>query len=147
MNVSVLLLGGNTHIKGTTCFCFTNKHMQTLKLKPNRFVRSTVRHNDHDRQNAHKQQQIQTTSGHIFHKHQQIQPIFSIMMSLDRNLHVTLTAYSKNYKTQTNPNKNSLKTQIVTNFLPGFGSLKQPVARLGLFLQHNFYLRCRWGFS
>ena len=51
--------------------------MQTLKLKPNKFVGSTVRHNDHDRQNAHKQKQIQTTGGHIFHKHQQTQPIFS----------------------------------------------------------------------
>ena len=52
--------------------------MQTLKLKLNRFVGSTVRHNDHDRQNAHKQTQIQTTGGHIFHKHQQTQPIFSV---------------------------------------------------------------------
>ena len=52
--------------------------MQTLKLKPNRFVGSTVRHNDHDRQNAHKQTQIQTIGGHIFHKHQQTQPIFSV---------------------------------------------------------------------
>ena len=59
------------------CFCFTNKHMQTLKLKPNKFMGSTVRHNDHDRQNAHKQKQIQITGGHIFHKHQQTQPIFS----------------------------------------------------------------------
>ena len=38
---------------------------------------STVRHNDHDRQNAHKQTQIQRIDGHIFHKHQQTQPIFS----------------------------------------------------------------------
>ena len=60
------------------CFYFTNKHMQTLKLKLNRFVGSTVRHNDHDRQNAHKQTQIQTIGGHIFHKHQQTQPIFSV---------------------------------------------------------------------
>ena len=52
--------------------------MQTLKLKPNRSVGSTVRDNDHDRQNAHKQTQIQTTGGHIFRKHQQRQPIFSI---------------------------------------------------------------------
>ena len=52
--------------------------MQTLKLKPNRFVRSTVRHNDHDRQNTHKQTQIQTTSGHIFRKYQQRQPIFLV---------------------------------------------------------------------
>ena len=57
--------------------------MQILKLKPNRFVGSIVAHNDHDKQNAHKQQ-IQTIGGHIFHKHQQIQPIFSIMMSLDK---------------------------------------------------------------
>ena len=128
------------------CFYFTNNHMQILKLKPNRFVGSIVRHNDHDKQNAHKQQ-FQTIGGHIFHKHQQIQPIFSIMMSLDRKLHVTLTAYTKNYKTQTNPNKNSLKTQTVTNFLPRFRSFEQPVIRLGLFLQHNFYIKCRWGFS
>ena len=106
-----------------------------------------MKHNDHDRQNAHKQTQTQTTGGHIFHKHQQIQPIFSIMMSLDRNLHVTLTAYSKNYKTQTNPNKNSSKTQIVTDLLPGFESLEQLFARLGLFLKHDFNIRCRWGFS
>ena len=52
--------------------------MQTLKLKPNRFVGSTVRHNDHDKQNAHKQTQNQTTGGHIFHKQQQTQPIFLV---------------------------------------------------------------------
>ena len=52
--------------------------MQTLKLKPKRFVVSTVRHNDHKKQNAHKQTQIQTTSGHIFRKHQQTQPIFFV---------------------------------------------------------------------
>ena len=39
-----------------------------------------------------------------------------------------------NYKTQINPKKNSLKTQTMTDLLPGFGSLKQPVAHLGLFL-------------
>ena len=109
------------------CFCFTNKHMQALKLKRNRFIGSIVRYNDHDRKNTHKQQQIQTTGGHIFHKHQQIQPIFSIMMSLDRKLHVTLTAYTKNYKTQTNPNKNSLKTQTMTNFLLVLGPLNNPL--------------------
>ena len=83
MYVSVLLLGGNTRIKGIIfsallLFLFTNKHMQTLKLKPNKFMGSIMRHNDHDRQNAHKQTQIQTTGGHIFHKHQQTQPIFSV---------------------------------------------------------------------
>jgi len=44
--------------------------MQTLKLKPNRFIGSTMRYNDHNRQNAHKQTQIQTIGGHIFHKYQ-----------------------------------------------------------------------------
>ena len=58
--------------------------MQILKLKPNKFIGSTVRHNDHDRQNAHKQKQIQTTGGHIFHKHQQIHVTFSMTMSFDR---------------------------------------------------------------
>ena len=58
--------------------------MQTLKLKPNRFVGSIMRHNDHDRQNAPKHQQIISAGGHIFHKHQQIHVTFSIMMSFDR---------------------------------------------------------------
>ena len=58
--------------------------MQTLKLKLNRFVGSTMKHNDHDKQKAHKHQQIQSIGGHIFHKHQQIHVTFSIMMSFDR---------------------------------------------------------------
>ena len=56
-----------------------------------------------------------------------------------------LTDFSKNYKTQINPKKNSLKTQTMTDLLLGFGSLEQ-LARPSLFLQHDLYIRCKWGF-
>ena len=129
MHVSVLLLGCNTHIRETTfffffwfCLCFPNKHIQTLKFKPNINLGPlwyTMTTKDKMPINKHKSKQQVVTFFININKHNQYS--HSITCNIDHWL-ITQKTIKQPQAQIKNPNSDQLLTRILVPWTTRYSS-------------------------